>query len=524
MIDCQTSTQKMAEVLFPEHVYRPFGAAHDPIFSILDDDSIRLGLIVCPRGWGKTTLSALVFPARKALFRDVHYILYISSTASKATQDVQTLAKELQSNNDIKTLFGDLRGLRWAEGTGEIELASDIRIEAKGAGHQIRGLKFGKYRPDLIIIDDLEDPEGVENEKTRAKLKRWLFADVLNSIDLERTRVIMLGTLLHEDSLISNILDEEKWDSLYDSDDVGEADDEVKDASPKDVKMSPRELAERFVSIRIEACNDKLESTWPSFMPTEKIRAKAKAYERRGLLDVFFREFRNLIIPTEGGTFHKGFFKYYDEDYQQLNRRADNIVIVDPAKTTNTKSAYTGIVGVGFEAAKNKIYLRDCVNEKLHPDEIYQAAVDMAIRIGAYNIGLKVTSLNEFITYPFQAFLATKYRHMNIVELKERGDKDMRISALAPFYRMGVVWHNRNVTIHGPLETQLLVHPNGKLKDVADAFADFIQAFDLGDKLFTMQVSTEGLSEEMLEKMEDDEFAILEETDYDDTAELAQMV
>ena len=495
--DCSISTRMMAQTFFPEHCYRPFGEAHDPIFSILDNESIRLGLIVCPRGWGKTTLTGLVFPTKKILFRETRYVLYISSTASKAISDVQTIAAEMKSNESLTKIFGKLDGLKWAEGTGVLDInvqGIDIRVEAKGAGHQIRGLKFKHFRPDLIIIDDLEDPEQVANEERRLKLKKWLFADVLNSVDLERTRVVMMGTVLHEDSLIQNILDEESWKKEVDV--LGE---------------TSQLRNEVFTCVRIEACNDKLESSWPSFMSTEKIRAKAAAYEKRGLLDVFFREYRNLIIPTQGASFDKKDFQSYKEDFSQ-HQGEETIVIGDPAKTTNFSSADSAVVGIGFNNTKNKIFVKDVRNGKMHPEDFYAALADMADKLHTSNIAIEVTSLNEFITFPLRTFLARRRKHYNIIELKARGKKEDRIRALVPFYRLKKIWHNEDILVRGPVESQLMVFPNGKLVDVIDALAYCVELFDLGNRLFSME--TEGLSEEELDKYEKDEFSLLAEGDY----------
>src|SRR4030067_835073 len=105
--------------------------------------------------------------ALKELFQECKYILLISSTFKKAVGDLKTLAAELETNEMIRKVFGDMKGMQWAEGSGELELSTGIKIEAKGAGNQIRGLKYRQYRPDLIIVDDLEDPEEVRNEDRR---------------------------------------------------------------------------------------------------------------------------------------------------------------------------------------------------------------------------------------------------------------------------------------------------------------------------------------------------------------------
>jgi len=470
MQSCIESTEVMAKTFFADHCYRPFCSLHDEIFSILDDDSIRAAAICCPRGFGKTTLLGLVFPAKKILFQEVHYVLLISATASKAIKDLKTLSSELLTNDRIKKVFGGVQGKQWAEGSGELELSTGIKIEAKGAGAQIRGLKYKQYRPDLILIDDLENAEGVRNEERRKQLKEWLFADVMNSIDLRKTRVVLLGTLLHEDSILANLIDENAAPP-------DEFDDEA---------MAEAAAREKFKTVRLEACDDQYETTWPDYISTAEIKAKAAAYEKRGMLDVFYREYRNLPIAAEGAAFTAAYFKRYQEDFKELNR-LDNVVIIDPAKTTNISSNPSAIVGIGFDSVKNRIYFRDCIKRKLHPEEIYQLACEMADRIGTCNIGIEVTSLNEFVTYPFQTYLKTKTKYYNLVELKARGKKEERIAALVPFYRIGAIYHNVNLAIRGPLETQLVSFPRSKEDDVMDAFAYMIKMFDIGERFFSTE-------------------------------------
>ena len=490
------STAAMAQMFFPHHVYRPFCELHEQVFEILDDDSIRAAALALPRGFGKTTLAGTVFAGRKALFRDCHFIVYISCTFTKARNDLKTLADELQHNEMLRKVFGDLKGVTWAEGSGEIELNSDIKIEAKGAGNQIRGIKYKHYRPDLIIIDDLEDPEAVQSEERRRKLEEWFFADVMNSINLDKTRVILLGTILHQDSLLANILAEkEEWE---------------KNADPMEMESEAAraEVKELFHCLRLEACDDNLKSAWPEYMSDATIAAKYKIYEQRGLQDVFFREMRNLPMSPDGATFEKSLFKTYREGDINFSGM-ETVVIYDPAKTVTATADYTAIVGISLDTIRNKIYFRDCVNKKITPEQQYKECLDMADRLGTCNVGYEITSLNEFIKYPFETYAKTRGRYYNLVALKARGKKEDRIAALSPFYKMGAVWHNENTAIRGPLEAQLLTFPRSKNDDVMDAFAYFIEMFDLGERFFSMAITDEEESRTI-----EAEYALLEDDDY----------
>lgn len=204
---CCYSTKIACKTLFPERFSLPFSSLHDEIFKILDDDEIKLAAIAAPRGFGKTSIVNLAYPGKKIAFREKRFIVPISATATKAVMDGENLKRELLTNPIITELFGSIRSdsfskESWITSTGTMVLP-------RGAGQQVRGILYDRYRPDLIICDDLEDPEAVENDELRAKLKRWFFADVLNAVNRAQNnwKIIVIGTILHEDSLLANLLE-----------------------------------------------------------------------------------------------------------------------------------------------------------------------------------------------------------------------------------------------------------------------------------------------------------------------------
>ncbi len=207
LVSCYRSTRTSCKVLFPEHFSLPFSKLHQEIFDILDDDSIQLAAIAAPRGFGKTTIVNLAYPAKKILFQEKRFIVTVSCTATKAVMDSENLKRDLLTNPIVTELFGVMKSDTfskecWITGTG-------VMVFPRGAGQQIRGIKYMQYRPDLIICDDLEDPESVNNDETRKKLKEWFFADVCNSIDRSRKdwKIVFIGTILHEDSLLANLVE-----------------------------------------------------------------------------------------------------------------------------------------------------------------------------------------------------------------------------------------------------------------------------------------------------------------------------
>jgi hypothetical protein len=220
---CYASTKFSAKMLFPERFNLPFSPLHDKIFEAIDGPWQKV-VIIAPRGFGKTTIDNIAFPARNILFRQRRFIVPISSTATQSVMQSENLKRELMTNQLVMKLFGSVRSTlydnQFSKEMWIAQLEDDpigTCILPRGAGQQVRGILFSRFRPDLIIVDDLEDKESVQNEELRNKLKRWFFSDVMNSIDRasKNWKVVVIGTLLHEDSLLSNLMEDPTWHHVH---------------------------------------------------------------------------------------------------------------------------------------------------------------------------------------------------------------------------------------------------------------------------------------------------------------------
>jgi hypothetical protein len=487
LAECYKSVKSFGKVFFPELFYAPFSPLHDQIFDLIDSGAPRIA-IAAPRGLGKTTIARTV-AARGILYKDCHFIPYVSNSATLAEMQTENLKSDLRTAKNIRDLFGDIKISDIVDESGET-LGSDTfsklswvaygstLILPRGQGQQIRGLNWLSHRPDLMIIDDLEKKEELQNEDLRLKLKRWFYGDLMKCIDRysKKFQFIYIDTLKHEDSLLQELLDSSDWESLC-----------------------------------LELCDDTLESNAPSYMTTDEIKAEFKAHEEKGQAEVFHMEYRNKVTGGSFNSFKKEYFKHYNEDeIQGIANELETIVIYDPAKTVNPLSAETGIIGVSLHAKTARIFIRDAISDKLHPDDQYASAFDMADKLNAKVVGIEVTGLNEFITKPFRDFMMSRGTFYEIVELKARGgsgrveSKPQRIKSLIPYYRQGNIYHN--ITCCAKLEGQLLSFPFSKLWDLMDAEAYLVEMFSLGNRDFAPQNFKDGKSEDP----DEDEYAELE--------------
>ena len=138
-------------------------------------------------------------------------MLLISDTYSQSVLFLDALKGEFESNEKIKAFYGKLTTPKWSE--GEI-VANGVMIKSLGAGMKVRGLKYRENRPDLVICDDLENDEAGENKDRREKFERWFTGALIPSMSKDG-RIIVIGTILHFDSLLAKLLDKTKYIGWY---------------------------------------------------------------------------------------------------------------------------------------------------------------------------------------------------------------------------------------------------------------------------------------------------------------------
>ena len=498
---CSVSTRVTAQTFFPERFYMPFAEkVHGEIFKLIDGPDNKV-VIAAPRGWGKTSIVALALMARYILYNVTGFCCYINKSHDAASLQTENLRRELVTNRMIKHFFGSFKSRDVAKTEFEETfskkawVAYNTLVWPRGAGQQVRGVLFKNDRPGLIVIDDLEDPEKVENEEIRKAWKRWLYADVIKAIPrLHRNwKIVYIDTLKHEDSLLQHLLDSPDW-----------------------------------ASIRLEACDDNFKSTAPDFMSDESIKVEWEEHVNAGETDVFFRELRNLPISTKDSAFRQEYFHYYNvpndvgkregdldlfEPDVQTDSHIETVVILDPAKSVKIHSDESAIVGIGIDLRNARLYIRDAVSEKMYPDEIYEAMFEMATRLNAKVIGVEETSLVEFIKQPIKNEMFRRGTFFELIWLKARGGmkgergKALRVKELVPYYRGGYIYHNKTNATIKKLESQLLMFPRSKLWDLMDCEAYIIEMLELGERYFSPKDNTADIEAEY------------DELDYDEAEE-----
>lgn len=117
---------------------------------------------IWPRGGGKSTSAELACVAVGAR-RSRRYVLYVSSTQAQADDHVSNVASLLESasveQHDPALAdravgkYGSSRGWR----RNRLRTAAGFTVDAIGLDTAARGVKLDEARPDLLVLDDIDD-------------------------------------------------------------------------------------------------------------------------------------------------------------------------------------------------------------------------------------------------------------------------------------------------------------------------------------------------------------------------------
>lgn len=404
-------------------------AFHTQIVSAWDDAHPRV-LIEVFRGGAKSTL-AEEYLTLAALFQEAQYILLVGNTYSSACDRLASIKHELENNEKIGAMFGSVRGATWTE--NDITLSNGVRVQAFGAGQSVRGAKevTRNMRPDLVLIDDLEDRESVATPEARRKVWQWFTRELVPACD-PKARIRVNGTPLHENSMIEELKRNANWKCLSFPIYTG--------AEPDRVPM------------------------WEARFPLAKINELYEQFRTDGDLAGFSQEYLLKPMDSIASIFDRNDIVYAAPS--QAHLYIPRILIVDPARTTNRQtSARTGYA-VGAWVG-NELHVHEALGGFHTPSEQIEHLFSLNDAHRPMTVAVEEDGLNQWLLQPIRAEMVRRADILPLQPVKAPRDKISFIKGLQPFFRA------REVKLLKPmpdLEAELASFPLGRV-DIVNALA-----------------------------------------------------
>ncbi len=437
---------------FPHYIEAPSSAFHRYIcdrYPGMVLKSIEMGMgdkeaDAAPRGNAKSTWVDLVLALWATAFKYRHFILIVSDTASQAEDFVQFLKAELEVNERLAQDFPKLvgQGPIWRADT--IITKNSVKIRGVGAGQKLRGMRHGSKRPDLVIGDDLENDEAVESPDQRKKMEKWFFK-ALMKIGQKDTVFIILGTILHYDSLLSNLLSKpgwkgtkfkavikysdsklwEKWEEIFVDISIGKEQAEAK--------------ADAFFEAHKKKMLEGVQVLWPEvedYYYLMKMRiSDGPAY--------FESEKQNEPINPEDAVFlEEWLLDWEDVDLKGIPHAG----ACDPSLGKRNKRGDPSAI-VGGRMKDRILYLDIADIERRQPDKIMTDMLAHHSRDPFDKVRMETVQFQEFFAREFEKLAHEKNLTINVDDYTPNTDKDLRIVRLQPWIKNGWIRFKPNMRV-----------------------------------------------------------------------------
>lgn len=427
--------------------------------------------VAAPRGHAKSTNLTFKGTMHSTLYGYKHYPIIISDSSEQAEGFLDNIRVEFEENTAILEDFGVLAGSVWRSNV--LLTKTNIKIEAIGSGKKIRGRKHRNWRPDLIILDDLENDENVRTPEQRKKLKDW-FDKAVSKCGDDYTDIIYIGTLLHYDSLLAKTLTNPAYRSIkYKA---------VIQFSQAD------DLWQQWETIFTDLSNDDRESEALAFFQAHKeamlegtqvLWEEKLSYYDLMVMRVsegeasFNSEEQNEPINPDDCLFMEEWFDYYNEAEVNFGDPAfDFFGFIDPSLGKTKRSDFSAIVTLAKHKGSGYMYVVDADIERRHPDRIIAdvLAKERWLRAsfghGYRKLGAETNQFQWFLKEELAKASAKAGLYLPIEEVQQTSDKVMRIQTLQPDVKNKYIKFNRR---HKRLLEQLTQFPMGAHDDGPDA-------------------------------------------------------
>lgn len=424
--------EKFVSDFFGDHLSVAVADFHREIYSLLMVEK-RLA-IAAPRGFAKSYLCSTFYPLHQALFERKKDIYLISASEGLAVQWLRKIRFELENNHCLLAFFGDLRSEKWTETHLVLNNKTKTNIMARGADAQIRG-----YRPDLIVLDDIEDEETVCNEMRRDKLRKKLFKELIPTM-MPHGQLVLIGTIISPLSLLNEILESSQW-------------------------------TKRKYRAYKDGIEEEGHELWPEMWSHKRLQ------ERKAEIGsfAFSSEYMNEPVSDETAPIKQHQIRYWDE----LPKQYSAVISIDPAYSEEEKADYK-VASLVCADVNGSRYLQTYIRTHAPTGEfmdsiinLYLANKDRVVALGVPSSGTEKMFYSSFLKRCSDRRVSPP-----IVELKNvaytsdgrsvRNKKNRIITTLQPLFEQGKYYIHKD---HVEAKDELLSIGFSRHDDLVDTLA-----------------------------------------------------
>ncbi len=430
--------------------------------------------LAAPRGNAKSTLTSLILPLWCIVGSRKKFIVIISDTSDQAEEFLDQIKTELEANDRLMEDFPEACGSGRIWKAAKLVTVNGIAVRCWGKRKRLRGARHGNRRPDLVICDDLEDDENIDSPDQREKDRRWFFKAVMK-IGGRYTIYIVIGTVLHYDSLLSRLLVRpgwhgkkwksvikwsssklwEKWEALYTS--------QVLDAENK---------ADEFFKVNQKEMLRGTQVLWPDAEPyyylmTMRV-SDGPAY--------FDSEKQNEPVNPDDCLFREEWFRFIPEPVY-TNKDSQFYCAIDPSMGSSSNKSDPSAILVGCVHSDGIIDIIQADIQKRHPDSIMETLFEYHKQYRFERIVIEEVQFQQLFKDQVLKEGTKRKIYPPVEGVRPISDKTLRLSKLQPHIKNGVIRFRRNQTL---LLDQLKYFPKASHDDGPDALEMLFNLINAG--------------------------------------------
>lgn len=415
--------------------------------------------IAAPRGEAKSTLVSQLFTLYCLVAQKKRYALIVMDSIDQAYPMLEAIKVELEFNQRLRVDFPEIAGQGRVWQAATIVTKANQKVQVAGSGKKLRGLRHGAYRPDLVVLDDIENDEQVRSPEQRDKLHDWLKKTVLPlGAAGDKLDVVYIGTILHYDSVLNRTLSSKAWKTAKFKALIRQPDDMSLWDKWEDLYLNEGEaVADAFYSQNKSAMDKGAVVSWAArpILTLMKIRA-------RDGHATFDSEYQNDPLSSDDAMFANA-LTYWTE----LPGELVYFGALDPSlgKAGASRDPSAILVG-GYHRETGKLYVIEAQVKKRLPDLIIEDVIRMQKQYQCQRWFVETVQFQEFLKDELVKRSAQRGIPVPATATKPNTDKMLRIESLQPHMANGLILlHSSQAT----LISQLRHFPKADHDDGPDA-------------------------------------------------------
>ncbi len=385
------------------------------------------------RGHLKSHIITKGFSIQQLLKNPEIRILIVNATEENAVKFVRSIERYIGRGSVLEKIYGQFETAIWNQNEFIIKQRTK-NLDAPtimAAGLQ-KTLTSQHY--DLIIADDLVEPDNVRTKEQREKVHEFY----LSLFDLlePQGRIVVIGTRYHQDDLYARILEENAAHSNW--------------------------------SVFVRSC---YQPDGSILFPEKFSQAQLDDIKKKSFYH-FSTQYLNNPIDPENADFKSAWIKTYDP---ATANPGSLYLTCDPAISLGRDADYSALVVAGMFQDR-RIRVVDAVHRRLIPSDLVDGIFDLVKKWRLHRVGLETFAFQKTLKYDIQRQQRERGIFFSIDELGKRHSghgeqilsKEARIRRLQPYFEQGLVEIRADMA---DLRDELLAFPRGKHDDLIDALS-----------------------------------------------------